>query len=94
MKKDNTMDKSVKNHEKNRKPIFFNSCIFLICTVGILIVQNKLIENSFTSIVVFTIAILGAIYAVYASEINKKLKFITSSVYLISLIIYVVEFFL
>lgn len=72
----------------------FNSWIFFICTLSIIVIQNEFIKNKFISIPIYVLAILGIIYSLYTSEINKKIKFINIVVYLLCLIFYLFKYFL
>ena len=71
-----------------------NSWIFFICTLLTIVIQNHFIKNEFISLTIFTIAIIGIIYSLYASEINKTLKFISIGLYLFGLILYLFKYFL
>lgn len=66
----------------------FTSWLFLICTLLILITQNNFIKNKYISASIFTFAIIGIIYSLYASKIDKKIKFIIAFIYLVCLVVY------
>lgn len=68
----------------------FNSWIFLICTL-ILLITNQSVKSKIIYIPIYILAILGIIYSLYTSEIKKKTKFILIGLYLLSLILYIIK---